>query len=267
MEASRMRRVTMCFLLMMFLCLAASAQGVLGDVFSGKLVNPQVGAWTWYDISGGVTDKGEPLQLGMMRLAIVGEEKVGGKQGYWLEMQYVPSVGYPSIYLMLLTGPASDPANVHKMFRREGTGKKEEIPVADSNDAIAEGAKPEDKRKLLGEEDVKTPTGDVHSQHYEVAEGGDKLDIWLSESVCPMGIVKMNSGEGGIMLRNHGTGGNDGRSVIDDPAPTSGDGGVKVDVKVEKQKQQTEKPNAKETKKSEKKETKKSGGKSSKGGS
>jgi hypothetical protein len=100
-----------------FLCAAAEGQGVISDVFSGSLVNPKVGAWAWYDINGGLTADGGVIRLGAMRLAIVGEEKVRDKQGYWLEMEYVPSVGYPSVYKMLLTGPAKDPANVHKMFR------------------------------------------------------------------------------------------------------------------------------------------------------
>jgi len=105
------------FVALAFLCAAAQGQGVISDVFSGSLVNPKVGAWAWYDINGGRTADGGVIRLGAMRLAIVGEEKVRDKQGYWLEMEYVPSVGYPSVYKMLLTGPAKDPANVHKMFR------------------------------------------------------------------------------------------------------------------------------------------------------
>jgi hypothetical protein len=228
---------------------------LLGDVFSGKLVNPKVGAWAWYDITSGKAESGGAAQLGMMRLAIVDEEKVKGKQGYWLEMEYVPSIGYPSIYKMLLTGPADDPANVHKVFRREGNTGKEEVPLpSDAEKAAAPDAAKSD-RKLVGDEDVKTPGGTLHAQHYQVTEGGESLDVWIDESVSPMGIVQMKSGDGALVLRDHGNGGREARSVIDDAAPKPNDskGGVKVDVRVEKP--------------SNKKDAVKSEGKPSKGGS
>jgi hypothetical protein len=251
------------FVALALLCSAAQGQGVISDVFSGSLVNPKVGAWAWYDINGGLTADGGVIRLGAMRLAIVGEEKVRDKQGYWLEMEYVPSVGYPSVYKMLLTGPAKDAANVHKMFRRDGLEKKQEVSLkSDSNDekekvkpsegkkdagAAAVSPEPvrEPERKLAGEEDVATAVGKVHAQHYEVADRGSKIDVWLNESVCPMGIVQMKSEDGSLLLRNYGSGGPDARSVIDEPPPTAGKdakGGVKVDVRVEKEPKRTTPP-------------------------
>jgi hypothetical protein len=244
------------FFALALLCFAAQGQGVVGDVFSGRLVNPKVGEWAWYEINGGATSDGGVVRLGIVRLAIVGEEKVLDKQGYWLEMEYVPSIGYPSVYKMLLTGPAKDPANVHKMFRREGLDKKQEVPLKpESHDgkgkagsskgkkddtAAATPPEPatEPDRKLAGEDDIATAGGNIHAQHYEVADNSGKMDIWLNESVCPMGIVKMKSTEGSLLLREYGAGGPGARSVIDDPPPAAGKdakGGVKVDVRVEKE--------------------------------
>jgi hypothetical protein len=251
------------FFALAFLCAAAQGQGVISDVFSGSLVNPKVGAWAWYDVNGGLTADGGVIRLGAMRLAIVGEEKVRDKQGYWLEMEYVPSVGYSSVYRMLLTGPAKDPANVHKMFRREGLEKKQEVSLKSENNDEKEKAKPsegkkddnaaatapepakEPERKLAGEEDIATAGGEVHAQHYEVADDNGKIDVWLNESVCPMGIVQMKSEDGNLLLRNYGSGGPDARSVIDEPPPTAGkdaEGGAKVDVRVEKEPKRTTPP-------------------------
>ena len=250
-----MKRVAACVLLLALSCATAQGQGVISDVFSGKLVNPKVGAWAWYDVTGDQTEDGGTVQLGKMRLAIVGEETVKGKQGYWLEMEYIPSLGYPSIYKMLLTGPADDPANVQKVFRRDGTEKKEEVPVKpegkekdkDKAEQSPAKPKPEPERKLVGEEDIATSRGNVqgggasvtlHARHYEVVDGDSTLDIWLNESVSPMGIVQMKSAEGGLLLRDYGTGGPYARSVIDEPPPTANEnpkGGVKVDVRVEKE--------------------------------
>ena len=254
-----MKRVAACVLLLPFFCAIAQGQGVISDVFSGKLVNPKAGAWAWYDVTGAQTEGGGTVQLGKMRLAIVGEETVKGKQGYWLEMEYIPSLGYPSIYKMLLTGPADDPANVQKVFRRDGTEKKEEVPLKpegkkkdrDKAEESPPEPKQEPERKLVGEEDIATSGGNVqgrstsvtlHAQHYEVVDGNATLDIWLNESVSPMGIVQMKSGEGGLLLRDHGTGGAYARSVIDEPPPTAKEnpkGGVKVDVRVEREPKRT----------------------------
>jgi hypothetical protein len=256
MEDKGMKRFGGGFFALTLLCFAAQGQGVISDVFSGSLVNPKVGAWAWYEINGGAAPDGGIVRLGTMRLAIVGEEKVGDKQGYWLEMEYVPSVGYPSVYKMLLTGPAKDPANVHKMFLREGIEKKQEVslksegqdkkgkadPPKGKKDDTAAVTPPEPatepNRKLVDETDITTASGVVHAQHYEVSGGDGKMDIWLNESVCPMGIVKMKSAEGSLLLREYGAGGPGARSVIDDPPPTAGKdakGGVKVDVRVEKE--------------------------------
>jgi hypothetical protein len=263
MEVEGMKCFAGGFAALALLCSAAQGQVVISDVFSGNLVNPKVGAWTWYDINGGLTADGGVIRLGAMRLAIVGEEKIRDKQGYWLEMEYVPGVGYPSVYKMLLTGPAKDPANVHKMFRREGLEKKQEVsPKPDGNDQKDEAKPSEEKkddgaaatppepakdpeRKLAGEEDIATAGGKVHAQHYEVADDNGKIDVWLNESVCPMGIVQMKSEDGSLLLRNYGSGGPDARSVIDEPPPTAGKdaaGGVKVDVRVEKEPKQTALP-------------------------
>jgi len=35
----------------------AGAQGIVGDVFAGKLINPEVGVFAWYDLSDANTGK------------------------------------------------------------------------------------------------------------------------------------------------------------------------------------------------------------------
>lgn len=257
-----MKRVAACVLLLAFFCSMAKGQGIISDVFSGKLVNPKAGAWARYSVTKGKAEPGRWDLVGTIRLAIVGEEKVGDKPGYWLETEYVPSVGDPSVCKMLLTGPANDPANVHKVFRREGLEKKQQLPIKpEGDDKKGRSAPPEGKKddsavappkpakepdgKLVvgeGESVFRIVSGVIVAQHYEAKNGDKKIDLYMNESVCPMGIVRLESEDGNLLLDDYGTGGPGARSVIDDPPPAAGKNAkesVKVDVRVEKEPKRT----------------------------
>jgi len=235
----------------------AYGQDIFGAVLNGSLVKPQVGAWAWYDLS-----NTEDKTNFVMRLAIVGKEKVKGKDGYWLEVQVVPSLGYETVYKLLLTGPASDPANIHKMFVRDGVNKVEEVPVA------GQDSKPEEKKKgkksetgnakqgaqpdksLVGDEDVKTLEGNVGAQHFAMKEDDKPVDVWLNDSISPMGVVQLKSESGTLVLRNHGMGGRNADSILDKPSVRREDVGddMKVNVRVEKSDKSEKKVPVKEAK-------------------
>jgi len=228
MENREMRfRVILLAVSAVMLCGVSVAQDVVGDVLMEKLVKPTNGAWAWYDLTDATS-----AQAFLMRLAIVGEERVGVKQGYWLEIEIVPIVGYRSVYKMLVTGPASDPKNLHKVLQRVGRGDVEEVPV-DTDAAKEEKPAPEPERKLVGEEEVTIRDGSVlKAEHYQVSRDSQTVDIWLNDEVRPMGIVKQVTPSGEFKLRNYGVGGQDARSVINDPLP-AGLGEKIEDMKVE----------------------------------
>lgn len=185
---------------MLFYAVTASAQGIMGDVFSGKLINPEVGVYSWYDL----TDSSSGKQF-YLRLAIVGEEKVKGKTGYWFEVELLPRVGFPAVYKMLLTGPASDSKNVHRIVMKEG----DNTPVDMDPSAMASGIEQSKnaKRNEIGEEEVITQIGTVIADHVVMEENGITTDIWLNDEVRPMGLVKMSNSQGELILRNYGQGG------------------------------------------------------------
>lgn len=185
----------------------SNAQGIVGDLLAGKLVNPTVGQWAWYDLAAG---KGEKQFV--VRQAIVGEEKVGRKKGYWVEFEIVPEVGFRAVYKMLLTGPASSPENIIRVIEKNGPEPAVEIEV---DQKAAEAARPpEPERKLVGAEKVATLEGEVQAEHFEIQSGGKKMDVWINEKVNPSGIVKLKSIDGEMTLRNHGDGGEYASSVI-----------------------------------------------------
>lgn len=190
---------------------SAFGQGVVSDVLSGKLVKPEVGVWAWYELKEPASE-----ETYLVRLAVVDEEEVGRKKGFWIEFEVVPMLGYPSIHKMLVTGPASNPRNVHKLLQRVGTSLPEVIPIGDDRN-LSEYKPPKSKRTLIGKEDVETPDGTISAEHYQVKSGNETSDVWLNEDVRPMGIVRLVSPNGELNLRSYGTGGDNARSIINDP--------------------------------------------------
>ena len=152
----------------------AWTQGALGDFLAGDLVKPEVGQWAWYDIA----EKASGLTYSV-RQAIVGTEKVGKKTGWWFEMEVVPPVGFAQVYRMLLTGPASDPKNIHKMVVEDGKAPPREIPV--DADTAEKGPMQTAEKTLVGTEAVKYLKGSIEAEHYVFDTPDGKVDVWINE--------------------------------------------------------------------------------------
>jgi hypothetical protein len=198
----------------LFATASARAQGVVGDLLGGKLVNPKVGQWAWYDL---LDTKGG--QKYVVRQAIVGEEQVDRKTGYWVEFEIVPEVGFKAVYKMLLTGPAGDPGNVHRVIEKSGVDPAEEVRSTTSASRLdtsagdaSGGARA--KRKSLGMEPIATLDGPVRAEHFEVVDGDRTMHLWVNEVVTPCGVVKLKVPDGEMTLRNYGAGGDFAKSVI-----------------------------------------------------
>jgi hypothetical protein len=188
--------------------LPAWAQGPMADVLAGRLVQPEVGAFAWYRVV-----DAETRAASFMRQAIVGKKRVDRKTGWWLETQVVPPSGPATVYKMLLTGPASDAANIHEIVVQRGTDPPEHIRVdeAPSTTPVATDL----PRISQGLDKIPTRMGDIEAEHFVVGEPeAPAMEIWINESIPPMGIVRVVSPEGELLLQRHGKGGKDGESVI-----------------------------------------------------
>jgi hypothetical protein len=186
-----------------------AAQGLVSDLLAGKLVAPETGQWSLYEI----TDQfGENRYL--LRQAIVGQEGAGGNSAYWVEFEITPETGFPVIYKMLLQGPASDPENIKRILVKEGPEPVHEQPVPEPSEEEKED-KPKTKRTSLGEERVEIPGGVIEAEHYRVRRGERRFDVWINEDIRPSGIVRLVSPEGEMVLRGHGKGGEQAESRID----------------------------------------------------
>ncbi|MCK5860930.1 MAG: hypothetical protein KAH38_00505 [Candidatus Hydrogenedentes bacterium] len=201
-----------CFLIILVVLLAGTAwsQNVFSDVMSGKLINPEVGVFAWYELKDAST--GRNL---FMRQAIVGKKEVKGKTGFYLETEVIPEVGFPIIYRMLLTGPASDPANVHEIMMKNGSQPVERVPL----DALKEEETEEKPvlRESLGKETMTIAADnlELEVEHFTLTQGDNISEVWLNNDARPMGIVKLVSVDGELLLTRFGKGGADAESAID----------------------------------------------------
>lgn len=209
-----MRPVVSMALMLASLSAAAFGQSVAGDLLAGKLVDPKVGQWAWYDVLNQANKATYAI-----RMAVVGEEKVASKPGYWLEIEVVPAAGYKTISKMLLTGPASDTRNVHKIILKDGPEPAQNVDVP--RDAKSDAPNP-GKRKSLGMENITTKSGPVRAEHVSLQQGERAIEMWMSEEIKPCGIVRVTSPEGELILRNHGLGGPDAKSVITETPEAAG---------------------------------------------
>lgn len=201
-----MKRNILLLFALVFLLPKAYPQGLVGDLLAGKLVDPKTGQWAWYNLVDATGGKKY-----VIRQAIVGEEKVNRKPGYWVEFEVIPEVGFKMVYKMLLTGPASDPKNIHRVIEKSGVDPAREVAV---DTAAPATSVPESKRRSIGQEEVVTINGPVRAEHYEVTQGDQLISVWINEKINPTGIVRMQSRDGEMILRNHGEGGENAKSII-----------------------------------------------------
>ncbi|MGO9640658.1 MAG: hypothetical protein ACLP1Y_05050 [Candidatus Acidiferrales bacterium] len=189
MSAKRMLRVA-AILPVLFVATAFAQMGGRMPGFRG-VWNPTIGSGGLYEMQ---TPQGGTSQ---MQIAIVGQETVNGKTGYWLEMTmsnaggtmyakylYIVDAGNMQIVRMVIQpagrGPIEMPVG--------GMGNRQPPPVP--ADISRQG-------QDLGSESVTVPAGTFTAEHYKT---GDGADVWVSPKVSPWGLVKMTSPNSNMTL-------------------------------------------------------------------
>ncbi len=165
-----------------------SASQMMGTMPSLRGVwNPVVGSGASYQVDA-KTGKTE------MEITVVGQEDVGGKPGFWVEMGMTPNAGGQMYVknLMVLDGKNT---SISRMILQMAGQPPMEMPGAmmNRNLAAAPTTDVRDQAEHVGTEDVTTPAGTFSCEHYRSAK--DAGDIWLSTKVTPWGLVKA-SGNG-----------------------------------------------------------------------
>jgi hypothetical protein len=120
-----------------------------------------------------------------------------------------------------MTLPSGSSGKVQRMVLQLGDNDPMEMPIQGAQ--AQQFAKPNPKT-FVKTETIKVPAGSFKAKHYhDTTPRGDTVDYWISESVTPIGLVKMEATEksnpmiaGPISMELVGTG-KDAKSAITKP--------------------------------------------------
>jgi hypothetical protein len=145
-----------------------------------------VGAWADYSMSmGGNTMKSRwalvarDANSATIEMSVEGgpAAMMGGKMTMKLVMAPDPTIAEKPIKQMVMQMPGQDPI---------------EMPTNMPNMPTQKFEKP-DRKKLVGKETIKVPDGSFKTSHYRDQTDQATIDIWASEQVPPMGLIKVTS--------------------------------------------------------------------------
>jgi arsenate reductase len=141
-----------------------------------------VGSWADYNMTMGT------LPQMKMRMALVSKTPAANVVETSVEGGMMASAGGKMVMQMSIA-PGME-GTIKKMVMQMGAGDPMEMPVEIS------GGKPFTKpnpKNLVGTETIKVPAGSFKTKHYrDKTPQGDTIDFWISESVPPFGVVKID---------------------------------------------------------------------------
>lgn len=190
-------------------CKKAFTQSFMEDLFKGKILSSEPGVWAFYEI----TDKSQKTNL-LLRQSITGTEKIDEKTtALWLESEIIPIEGFPSVFRFLISYDKNGKEKIHKIVIREGANPPQNIETQ----SMSETTENTLKKKFMGEEEIEYKNGKIKAKHYEIEEDNTVKGIWLNDEVKPLGIVKLSTNEGDMILMKYGKGGEESKSALDSP--------------------------------------------------
>ncbi|HMD31320.1 MAG TPA: hypothetical protein VKG84_05390 [Candidatus Acidoferrales bacterium] len=157
--------------------------------------HPVVGAGATYEISEHDGAKKE------IEVAVVGEEKVDGQDGYWLEFSFENPRGGPGAMKSLTVMAGPNPGTKRAIFQMNGQAF--EMPMNNPRMAAQQGKGPmtdvsKSGGQLVGTESITTPAGTFECQHYRTND--PPSDVWVSSKVSPWGVVKTQGKDSSMLL-------------------------------------------------------------------
>ena len=145
------------------------------------IFHPVVGSGAAYEVQH--TDKSDaPMH---MEMVVVGTEMVGVQQGYWMEMGHQERKTGEMSYMKMLVTPDFQPKKI--IIQAPGKGAME-MPFNPSDETKNTMKEELEKWHKVGMEPVTVPAGTFLCQHWKKDSGVG--DVWASDKVTPMGMVK-----------------------------------------------------------------------------
>jgi len=183
--------------LVICLSIAASTSAQMGmDLFKKpdivKAFNPVVGKGAQYLST---TNAKGVAKTTTMEMDIVAKESVEGKDGYWMEFVMTDEKNQSSVGKALFT---KDDFQFHRMIiQMPGQGAME-MPF---NANAARKEKMENTMNewhSVGNESITVPAGTFSCEHWR--NDSRNSDVWTSDNVTPLGMVKEANPNGGMVL-------------------------------------------------------------------
>jgi hypothetical protein len=190
------RMLTLALFLPALLPSPGYSQDACADIPKLFSTPPKIGQWaefSWHQ-------KGKEDASDRMRMAVIKEEKRGGKQMYWLQMVMTGKKDKPTIMQRLTPWDAS---SLGAQAPADLVVKIGDQPAMKMSKEMAKGAAAQaDWRefckdsKFIGTEAITVPAGTFPSRHYTSSSG----DTWASPKAPVWHLVKMTTKEGKTMV-------------------------------------------------------------------
>lgn len=140
------------------------------------------GSWAQYAMTVGTMP---PMT---MRMALVGKSEAGNTLEMSVEGGMSAKIGKVITQVTLKPGAAAGEGKVQKLVVQMGANDPMEMQTTGGQGQFA---KP-DPKAFLKDETLKVAGGSFKTKHYRSKTAqGDVVDVWVSESVAPIGLVKM----------------------------------------------------------------------------
>ncbi len=192
----------------------ARAQGgsMAATPMAVDLKKATVGSWAEYTMTAGP-------RTSKLRWSLVGRD--GESHTLEMAMEGGMPQGAPSkmtLQMALVPNPTTSNKPVKRLLMQFGDMDPMEMPLDMPQMAEQRFEKP-DPKKLVGKEKIKVAAGSFATGHYRDTVPQGTIDVWVSETIPPLGLVKMtltpkpgSAGPGGpvpnmaIELASKGTG-------------------------------------------------------------
>jgi hypothetical protein len=156
------------------------------------IFNPVVGSGSEYEVT---TEKGTKM---VMEIAIVGKESVGGKDGYWFEMDMSSSPMGQMVSKTLTVVDGTDTVTSRTIMQM-GSRPPMEMPAQMMRSgAQKQPADIRERAEDVGSETVTTPAGTFTAEHYKMKDGSG--DAWVAAKAGPYGLVKFQGKDTSMVL-------------------------------------------------------------------
>lgn len=163
--------------------------------------NVTIGSGATYSIQSDGKDK--PT---LFEVAVVGEEKVDGQTGHWVEMRIDSGREGKTTLVKYLFVKLPDEVSIKRAIFKSGSQPAMEMPMGlmgamGSGMIQKESFNWKNSAKLIGTETITTPAGSFSCQHYQTNDKGEIHDAWISNKVAPYGLIQSKTPKTTMILQ------------------------------------------------------------------